>query len=53
MEFCTLIKLNLETKEISVLKKMTVGAVEAKKYRIRQKLNISREQNMYIFISNI
>ena len=53
VEFCTLIKLNLETKEIAVLKKMTVGAVEAKKYRIRQKLNISREQNMYIFISNI
>ena len=53
VEFCALIKLNLDTKQIAQLKKMTVGAVEAKKYRIRQKLNISREQNMYIFISNI
>ena len=53
VEFCALIKLNLETKQIAQLKKMTIGAVEAKKYRIRRKLNISREQNIYIFISNL
>ena len=53
VEFCALIKLNLETKEIASLKKMSVRAVEGKKYRIRKKLNISTDDNMYLWISKL
>ena len=53
IEFCALIKLNFNTKQIATIKKMTVGAVEAKKYRIRKKLNISSTENIYIMISKI
>lgn len=51
IKFCAFIKLNLDTKQIATIKKMTIGAVEAKKYRIRRKLNISSEENMGIWIS--
>lgn len=53
IEICAFIKLNIDTKQIATIKKMTVGAVEAKKYRIRRKLNISSDENMYIWISRI
>lgn len=53
IEFCALIKLNLETKQIARYKKISVRAVEGKKYRIRKKLNISTEENMYIWMARI
>ena len=34
IEFCAYIKLNLDTKQIVVIKNMSVRAVERKKYRI-------------------
>ncbi|WP_144280987.1 helix-turn-helix transcriptional regulator [Chryseobacterium echinoideorum] len=49
IEFCAYIKLNLETKQIAIMKKISVRAVEGKKYRIRKKLGISAEENMYIW----
>lgn len=52
IEFCAYIKLNLETKQIATLKKMSVRAVEGKKYRIRKKLDISVDENMYIWLSD-
>lgn len=51
IEYCALIKLNLDTKQIATIKKMSVGAVEAKKYRIRKKLNISYNENMSVVLS--
>lgn len=53
IEFCAYIKLNLETKQIAQLKKTSVRAVEGKKYRIRKKLNIAAEENMYIWMSKV
>ncbi len=53
IEFCAYIKLNLETKQIAQVKKMSVRAVEGKKYRIRKKLNISTDENMYVWMSKI
>lgn len=53
IEFCAYIKLNLETKQIATLKKMSVRAVEGKKYRIRKKLDISIDENMYIWLSDL
>lgn len=53
IEFCAYIKLNLETKQIAIMKKISVRAVEGKKYRIRKKLGISAEENMYIWFSKL
>lgn len=53
IEFCAYIKLNLDTKQIAQYKKISVRAVEGKKYRIRKKLNIMPDDNMYIWISKL
>ncbi len=53
IEYCAYIKLNLDTKQIAVLKNISVRAVEGKKYRIRKKLDISIDENMYIWLSNL
>lgn len=53
IEFCAYIKLNLETKQIARFRKISTRAVEGKKYRIRKKLNISPDVNMYIWMSKI
>lgn len=53
IEFCAYIKLNLDTKQIAQYKKMSVRAVEGKKYRIRKKLDIMPDDNMYIWISKL
>lgn len=50
LEYCALIRLNLDTKKIATIKRSTVGAIESKKYRIRKKLDISTEENIYIWM---
>lgn len=50
LEYCALIKLNFSSKEIAHIKKISVGAVESKKHRIRKKLNLSAEENIYVWL---
>ncbi|MCL1668560.1 hypothetical protein M2T82_10850 [Elizabethkingia ursingii] len=50
LEYCALMKLNFDTKKIAIIKKTSVGAVESKKHRIRKKLNITSEENIYIWL---
>jgi len=50
LEYCALMRLNLDTKKIATIKRSSVGAIESKKYRIRKKLNISTEENIYIWL---
>lgn len=50
LEYCALMRLNLDTKKIATIKRSTVGAIESKKYRIRKKLDISTEKNIYIWL---
>lgn len=53
MEFCTLLRLNFETKEIARYTNISVRAVEAKKYRIRKKLNIPSDQDINIYMNHV
>jgi len=53
IEFCVLLRLNFETKEIARYTKISVRAVEGKKYRIRRKLNIPSDQDINIWMTNI
>jgi DNA-binding CsgD family transcriptional regulator/cell division protein FtsB len=53
LEYCALIRLNFDSKQIAVYKKVTVGSVDSKKHRIRKKFNISSNENMHIWLINI
>ncbi|CAM3683613.1 hypothetical protein ELOC111193_16520 [Elizabethkingia occulta] len=50
IEYCAMMKLNFDTKKIASIKRLSIGAVESKKYRIRKKLDISTEENIYIWL---
>lgn len=53
LEYCALMKLNFDTKQIATFKKSSVNSVESKKYRIRKKLNIGTHENMYVWLMDI
>ncbi|BAP30477.1 uncharacterized protein CHSO_1440 [Chryseobacterium sp. StRB126] len=53
LEYCALIKLKFDTKEIARYKKVSINSVVSKKYRIRKKLNISTDENIYTWMLNI
>lgn len=53
VEFCAFLRLNFETKEIARYSKISVRAVEGKKYRIRKKLGLQTDQDINIWMSNI
>ena len=53
IEFCALVKVKLNNKEISTSKKISIRAVDSKKYRIRQKLFIPSGESLYDFLDKI
>ncbi len=53
IEFCALIKLKIGTKQIASIKNISVKAVENKKYRLRKKLNIATNQDIYIWMQKL
>lgn len=53
LQFCALLKLNLSSKDISTYTFTSIRTVQNKKYRIRTKLNIPKEQDTYIFFNNL
>ncbi|HFK5529475.1 TPA: hypothetical protein ACGZ99_003558 [Elizabethkingia anophelis] len=50
LEFCAMMKLNFDTKEIAAIKRISAGAVESKKHRIRKKLGLDTDDNIYIWL---
>jgi DNA-binding CsgD family transcriptional regulator len=53
IEFCVLLRLNFETKEIVRYLDLSVRGVEAKKYRIRRKLCILSTVDIVNWITSI
>lgn len=53
LEFCALLKLNFETKEIARYTGLSVRAVEGKKYRVRKKLRIPSEEDLNIWMTKL
>lgn len=53
LEICAFIKLNISTKEIATYTNSSVRAVEGKKYRIRKKLSLDKEVDLYVYINKI
>lgn len=53
LELCAYMRLNFDTKEIARTCKLSVRAVESRKYRIRKKLGLEVETNMQTWILNL
>ncbi|WP_183561928.1 helix-turn-helix transcriptional regulator [Mucilaginibacter sp. SP1R1] len=53
IEFCVLLRLNFETKEIARYTRTSVRAVEGKKYRIRKKLGVPSNVDLNVMMTRI
>jgi len=53
LKLCAYLKMNLSTKEIAQLMNITIKAVEVGRYRLRKKLHIQSETNLYDFLVQI
>lgn len=51
INFCALIKLKFEIKQIATYTKSTVKAVESRRYRIIKKMNLKNQDDLYLSIS--
>ena len=49
-KLCAYLKMDLSSKEIAPLMNLTYRSVEMTRYRLRKKLNLSREQNLIEFL---
>ena len=50
LKLCAYLRMNITSKEISVLMNISTRGVEISRYRLRKKLNLSRETNLTDFI---
>lgn len=53
LKLCAFIKMNLSTKEIAQLMNITAKGVEVARYRLRKKLSIQSDTNLYAFLLKI
>lgn len=53
LRFCALISLNFSTKDIAKYTFVSPRSVQSKKYRLRKKLNLDTEADIYLFMSNL
>jgi len=52
LKLCAYLRMNISSKEISVLMNISTRGVEISRYRLRKKLNLAREDNLTNFILN-
>jgi len=50
IRLCSLIKLNLDTKQIAVLQNISPSSVKMSRHRLRKKLNLSPEDDLNLFL---
>ena len=50
LKLCTFLRMNLNTKEIADIMGLSVRSVESRRYRLRKKLNLSKEEDL---VSNL
>lgn len=53
LKFCALLKLNFSTKDISEYTFVTTRAVQIRKNRLRKKLEISSDEDIYLWMNNL
>jgi DNA-binding CsgD family transcriptional regulator len=50
LKVCAYLKMNLTSKEIAQLMSVTIGAVEVSRYRLRKKLNLPPNVNLFDYL---
>ena len=53
LKLCAFLRLNLSSKEIAPLLNISVHSVEIKRYRLRKKMNLSRETRIVDYIMTL
>lgn len=53
VEFCSMIKMNLSTKEIALMLQINTDSVFTKKYRLLKKLQLSSETDLYTWLNSL
>ncbi|MCG8700942.1 MAG: hypothetical protein MI922_23020 [Bacteroidales bacterium] len=53
LRLCGFLRMNISTKEIAPLLNISYRGVEISRYRLRKKLNLSREDNLIDFLMNL
>ncbi len=53
MKLCTYLRMNLTTKEIAQLMNISVRGVEISRYRLRKKMGISSEVNLFDYLMSV
>ena len=51
VRLCAFFKLNMTTKEIAAITYQSLNSIKVARYRLRKKLDISKEENMTAFLS--
>ena len=50
LKLCTFLRMNLNTKEIAEIMGLSVRSVESRRYRLRKKINLSKDQDLVSFL---
>lgn len=50
LKLCTFLRMNLNTKEIADIMGLSVRSVESRRYRLRKKINLNKEQDLVSFL---
>ena len=53
LKLCTYLRMNLSTKEIAQLSNISVRGVEISRYRLRKKMGLSTEENLFDYLMKI
>lgn len=53
VRMCAYLKMNLSTKEIATLMRISVRGVETIRYRLRRKLGLERSENLLVFLNSV
>lgn len=53
VELCGLLRLNMTNKEIGVLRNVSPQSVKMARYRLRKKLSLNPEEDIYLFLATI
>jgi DNA-binding CsgD family transcriptional regulator len=53
LKICAYLKMNLTSKEIAQLMSVTIGAVEVSRYRLRKKLDLAQNVNLFDYLVQV
>jgi ligand-binding sensor domain-containing protein len=53
LKFCAYLRMNLSSKEMAQLMNVTIKAIEVGRYRLRKKLSLQPDMNLYEFLTDI